>query len=143
MARIAKVYVTKVDRDEAYEAHKLAFPDDKWCGDECTYWLAKRAGKVVGFLAAYCDERGVFISRVAVVVAEQGTGLGRRLVRLAIRWGYNCGYAHAYTYTLLKNYPSMSMLLRCGFRFVEPPKSGQYHGTGVHYFARQIRAGGR
>lgn len=128
----------KVDREEAREAHKLAFPDDKWCGDDHDFWLAKRGKEIVGFLAVYVDERGLYISRVAVIKAEQGSGLGSRLVRFGLRHGRNCGYSTAYTYTILRNYESMCMLLKCGFRFVEPPAPGRYHGDGVHYFARVI-----
>lgn len=140
------VSIKRVDRETAREAHSLAFPYDKWCGDDHDFWLAKRGSQTVGFLAVYVDERGLFLSRVAVVQAEQGSGLGRRLVRFALRYGKRCGYATAYTYTILRNYESMCMLLKCGFRFVVPPKAGQYMdkrgssegATGVHYFARQL-----
>jgi GNAT superfamily N-acetyltransferase len=134
----AKLIIAEADCDEAYEAHRLAFPDDKWCGDVHLFWLARRGGTVVGFLSVFADERGVFISRVAVALSEQNSGLGRRLVRLGIRYGKRAGHKQAYTYTLMKNYSSMCMLLKCGFRFVEPPKEGQYHGPNIHYFARAI-----
>lgn len=129
--------------EEAREAHKLAFPDDKWCGPGHLCWIAKSGATVVGFLALFMDERGLFISRVAVVKSMQGEGLGRRLVRYAIRHGYKCGYSNAYTYTIAKNYESMCMLLKCGFRFIIPPKEGQYHGPNVHYFVRMMKPGGR
>jgi GNAT superfamily N-acetyltransferase len=133
-----RIRVTREGRDTAYDVHKLAFPDDKWCGDDCEYWVMRRGFHAIGFLAVRIDERGVFISRVAVAKAEGGKGLGRRLVRLALRFGRARGHAHAYTYTLLKNYQSMCMLQACGFRFVEPPPQGQYHGPNIHYFARPL-----
>lgn len=135
---MSRPVIVPVDRDEAYEAHKLAFPHDYWPADVDNFWLARRNGNVVGFLAVFVDDRGLFISRVAVAVSEQGTGLGKRLVRHAFRFGRKCGYAHAYTYTLMKNYESMCMLLACGFRFIKPPKAGQYRGANVHYFARPL-----
>lgn len=132
------IKLVRVDRDEAREAHALAFPHDAWPEDVEDFWLARSGKLVLGFLAVFVDERGLFISRVAVVKAEGGAGLGQRMVRFALGYGRRCGYSNAYTYTLAKNYPSMCMLLKCGFRFVEPPKSGQYRGAGVHYFARQL-----
>ena len=131
-----RVTVRPVDREEAFEAHALAFPDDEWCGDCDLFWLARRGKELVGFLSLFVDERGVYISRVAVVQTE--AGLGKRLVRFALRYGKRQGARYAYTYTLMKNYRSMCMLLRCGFRFVEPEKPGQYRGNDVHYFARAI-----
>lgn len=138
LTKTTPLTIAPADLDEAYEAHKLAFPADYWPADVEHFWLARRNGYVVGFLAVYVDERGLFVSRVAVATAEQGTGLGKRLVLKALRYGKARGCVHAYTYTLLKNYESMCMLLACGFRFIRPPKSGQYRGATVHYFARRL-----
>lgn len=134
----AAVTIRPVELDEAYEAHRLAFPADHWPTDVEHFWLARRGSTVVGFLAVFVDDRGLFISRVAVAISEQGKGLGQRLVKKAIRFGKDQGCFHAYTYTLLKNYESMCMLQKRGFRFVKPGPKGQYRGANVHYFARPI-----
>lgn len=138
MPRIEKVRITRVDRDEAREAHKLAFPYDTFPEDVPDFWVARCGTTVVGFLALFTDERGLFISRVAVAKVFEGNGLGKKLVRFALRYGKRLGYKTAYTYTLLKNYPSMCMLTACGFRYVEPPPEGRYRGKDVHYLARPI-----
>lgn len=111
------------DVEEVREAHTLAFPDDKWVGDDHEYWIARDArGAVAGFCSAIIlpETNGVFLSRAAVVKHARGAGLQRRMIRTRVTWAKRQGVKHVLTYVSNKNYLSMVNLLRCGFRFCNP-----------------------
>lgn len=127
------------DLDLVRELHQLAMPDDRWVGDEHTFWVAKdEAGKPVGFCSAghWPSLETVFLSRAAVAKDAQGHGLQRRMIRTRVAWARKLGAKRVVTYTLLKNYESMINLLKCGFRFYQPET--EWAGPGVHYLELKL-----
>ena len=131
------------DAEEAKELHALAFPDDKWAGDDHTYWVAKEYdsakfafGKVIGFCSAKVMEpHGVFLSRCAVRKDYAGKGLQRLMIRRRVKWAIDQGSHRVFTYVTLKNYESMINLLRCKFRFYH----GHWVGPEVHYLELKLK----
>lgn len=121
------------DVEEARELHSLSFPMDNWVGDDHTFWVARDAGKVVGFCSAiHWDKRhAVFMSRAAVIKSAQGVGLHKRMIAHRVKWTWEQGIDRVCTYTTLQNYPSLINLLDCGFRFYKP--DDLYAGKRYHY----------
>lgn len=129
------------DIDSVRELHALALPDDKWVGDDHTFWVAREdAGRPVGFCSAifWPHRSAVFLSRAAVTVSARGTGLQRRMIRTRIAWARKQGAHRVVTYTVLKNYESIVNLLKCGFRFYQPETA--WAGDNVHYFELKLAA---
>lgn len=129
------------DPEDVRELYELALPGCSMPGDDHQWWIARAEdGTVAGFCSAvYRPEQGyVFLSSAAVAAAFQGIGLQRRLIRVRVRWARRMGAKQVLTYTVLKNYPSMQNLLRCGFRFWEPPEGWAWVGPNVHYFRREF-----
>lgn len=127
------------DLEVIRELHALALPEDKWVGDDHTFWLARNeAGKPVGFCSAiyWPSRNAVFLSRAAVTVAARGTGLQRRMIRTRVAWARKQGAKRVVTYTSLKNYESMINLLKCGFRFYYP--ESMWCGENYHYFELKL-----
>lgn len=132
------------DTEEAHElwkefqaAHEI---EDKWPGDDHTYW-ALTDGKDHHALtsAVYRHEKGyIYLSYAIIMPTTQAKGLQRRLIQHRLRWGKRQGAFYAVTYTLQDNYPSMTNLLRCGFRFASEPRGWCGIGPGVHYFEKQL-----
>src|SRR4051812_7802323 len=128
------------DIDEARELHDLAFPSDKWVGDNHTFWVARDGRGLTGFCSAihYPDKNTVFLSRCAVVERAQGKNLQRELIKARVRWAERGCASAVITYTKLQNYASMVNLLDCGFRFYKPET--KWAGTQrVHYFKKLLR----
>lgn len=129
----------QVDEDEARFHHSLAFAGDVWCREATHFWLAYEGKKVIGFLALRMEDEAVYVSRIATVKAAEGRGIARKLIKRGLRYAKDYGARYAHTYTLLRNYESMCMLLKCGFRFVPVPKGFRYTAPSrVHYFARSL-----
>lgn len=123
------------DLDIVRELHSLAFPEDKWVGDDHTFWVATdEHDKPVGFCSAiyWPDRNAVFLSRAAVAQSAQGNGLQRRMVRTRLNWARQQGAQRVVTYTTGRNYGSIINLLRCGLRFYEP--EDRWAGNDKHYF---------
>lgn len=110
-------------------------PEEEFPGFDDAWWLVRDAGKVVGFCSAryLADERIVFISSAGLAPSARGHGLQRRMIETRIRWAESKNARQVLTYTMLKNYPSMINLLRCGFKFYDPPYP--WAGGDVHYYA--------
>jgi GNAT superfamily N-acetyltransferase len=73
----------------------------------------------VAFAAAYITEDGaVCLATCGVLPGYRGRGLQRKLVRTVHAWGRKRGVTRASTYTAADNWPSLSALMRCGYRVV-------------------------
>ena len=132
MIRITQLH----DLDDAKELHSMAFPRDAWAGDDHTFWVAMEDGKVVGFCSAKLwPPHGVFLSRCAVRKDYSGKGLQRSMIRTRVKWAIEQGADRVFTYTTLKNYPSIMNLLRCKFRFYD----GHWVGSDVHYMELKLK----
>ena len=123
--------------DEFQAAHHN---EDKWPGDDHTYWVLMEGEHPVGLTSAvFRPEKGYVYLSYAIIMPERKTkGLQRRLIQHRLRWAKRQGAIYAVTYTLLHNYPSIMNLLRCGFRFAETPRGWCGYGTDVHYFEKQL-----
>jgi len=115
--------VKSEDIEDAREMHKQTFPDDVWVGDDHDYWFAiDESGRAVAFASAiyYPECRGVYLSRCGVLREAVGCQLQSRLIRCRVAWARRIGADFVFTFTTIKNYPSIVNLLRAGFRFHEP-----------------------
>jgi GNAT superfamily N-acetyltransferase len=123
------------DEFQIYHSRK-----DAWPGDEHTYWGLYEGKHAVGLTSAvFRPEKGyVYFSYAIIIPGHESKGLQRRLINHRLRWAKKQGAIYAVTYTLLKNYPSMINLLRCGFRLTDEPRGWLGHGDGVHYFEKQL-----
>lgn len=134
-----KVSIELIEDAEAARAiHKLAFPADKWVGDDHTFWQAlDQNNKVVGFCSAIYrrEKRHVYLSRAAVVTRAQGHGLQRRMIKLRVRWALEQGAKRVVTDAKLDNYESIANLIRCGFHFYDPIEPW---GVSCHYFSLRL-----
>lgn len=132
------------DHDEAreYWADFQATHDkeDKWPGDDHTYWLLTEGKDPIGLTSAvFRPEKGyVYLSYAIIMPHSRVAGLQRRLINHRLRWAKRQGAFYAVTYTLLHNYPSIINLLRCGFKFAEEPRGWLGYGPGFHYFDKQL-----
>jgi len=133
------------DIDKVRELDAFAFPGIKFPadGEDHTWWLihdSEQPGKIAGYCGAvYRPAHGyVYMSRAAVAAYAQGKGLQRRMIRVRERWARKQGANRVITYTMLKNYDSICNLLKCGFRFDNPPEERQYIGDDVHYFKKVL-----
>lgn len=132
------------DLEEAKEAwqefQETGDLQDKWPGDDHTFWVLEDQNQTVGLCSAvYRPEKGyVYLSYTAIMPTSFHKGLQRRLINHRLRWAKKQGAVYAITYTLLHNYPSITNLLRCGFRFAETPRGWYGVGTDVHYFEKQL-----
>jgi len=113
---------------------------DLWPGDDHTYWeLTDGKRTYAVFSAVYRPEKAyAYLSYAIIDPTILHTGLQRRLIRYRLQWARKQGAIYAVTYTLLHNYPSISNLLKCGFRFARTPRGWHGVGDGVHYFERQL-----
>jgi hypothetical protein len=126
-----KFLLGRVDSDEAYELHQLAFAADHWPGDDHTYWIARNStsGDVAGFCSAvyWHDIKCVYLSRSAVTVACKGFGLQRAMIAARVKWAMEETNARiVWSYCHMHNYPSVVNLIRSAFKFVELDK-GEWH----------------
>lgn len=100
-------------------------------------WVVKRGSKSIGMcsLKPLPAEDSVFFSFSFIDPEHRGKGLQRKLIRARLEWARRHGYACALTYTWENNYPSMSNLIKCGFRFYTPHT--KYAGK-AFYFKKDI-----
>lgn len=123
----------------ARELHAKLLPDDTWVGDDHTFWIVEdSSGLAVGFCSAvYRPQLGyVYLSRAALDKSVRGAGLQRRMIRTRIAWAKAQGARKVITYTLLKNYSSITNLIRSGLRFDTPEEA--WVGNDVHYFKLEL-----
>lgn len=119
----------------ARELHERLLPDDTWVGDDHTFWVVEdNEGLPVGFCSAVYRPglKYAYMSRAALDKSVRGAGLQRRMIRTRVAWAKRQGATKVITYTLLKNYSSMTNLIRSGFRFDTPEVA--WVGDDVHYF---------
>ena len=123
------------DEFQVYHSKK-----DSWPGDDHTYWALYDGEQPIGLTSAvFRPEKGyVYLSYAIIIPGHEAKGLQRKLINHRLRWAKKQGAIYAVTYTLLKNYPSMINLLRCGFRLVHEPRGWLGYGEGVHYFEKQL-----
>lgn len=114
--------------------------EDKWPGDDHTYWVLLQGDEAVGLTSAvFRPEKGyVYLSYAIIMPHVKSKGLQRRLIHHRLRWGKRQGAIYATTYTVLHNYPSIMNLLRCGFRFAAQPRGWLGYGENFHYFEKQL-----
>lgn len=138
--RIERIDDIEDARDLWAEMQREHDTEDKWPGDDHTYWRLVAPHGDVGIMSAvYRPLKGyVYLSYAIVHPLECSAGLQRRMIRHRLRWAKRQGATHAVTYTLLHNYPSIVNLLRCGFRFAREPRGWAGVGSDVHYFERAL-----
>jgi len=109
-------------------------------GEDHTYWLLRDDSRTVGLTSAvYRPEKGyVFLSYAIIIPDCKVKGLQRKMIQHRLRWAKRQGAIYAVTYTLLKNYPSMINLLRCGFTLTKEPRGWPSLGQDVHYYEKQL-----
>ena len=119
------------------QLHDETFPEDSW-EDADAYWVARESGRPVGFCSVrHCfGEPSAFLTRAGVLPAGRGKGLQRRMIDVRCRWAKQEGVEYVITYTTRDNYPSITNLLRSGFRFYEP--AVPWAGPDVFYFQRRL-----
>lgn len=127
------------DRELFISLYKQLFPSDA-LPKASDYWIVCNENKKpVGFASAIRDTNGnIFLSSAGVFSCARGNNLQRRLINARVKWAKKKGARRVYTYTLLKNYPSIINLIKCGFSFYEPHEEGRYVGNNVHYFRKII-----
>lgn len=126
------------DVDQVRELHDQVFGSSYWPGDDQEYWLAFDGhGALAGFCSAkYSREHNtVSLTRAAVVRGARCAGLQRRMIRVRLAWARRIGAVRVVTYCSVKNYPSMTNLLRCGFRFRYAPRAWK----GFHWMYSNLR----
>lgn len=105
-----------------------------------TYWLLHHSGRKVGFCALHplkYEPNICFMARSGILAAHHGRGLQRRMINVRLRHAQAEGFSHALTYAWIHNPPSISNLLKTGFRIYEPANA--YAGEDMLYFIKDIR----
>ena len=131
-----KVRIRQTDKpDQALTLYRSTIGDVRFPADH-QWWLAHAGDEIVGFCSAvWRPAHGyVFLSSSGVAPAFRGVGLQRRMIGVRLAWARRVYGAYAITYALRNNHPSIANLIRCGFRFWEPPESWAWVGEDVHYF---------
>jgi GNAT superfamily N-acetyltransferase len=130
-------------RDQALveELHSLHFPKDQQpdITARSAMWVATNEnGEHVGFCIArrLVNSDYVFLERVGVLRAAKGLGLQRRMIRVREQWARRTGARGCVTYTTYRNHPSITNLLRAGYRFYRP--HDLWAGKNVHYYAKEF-----
>lgn len=119
------------------EVHKLAFPEDLWPGDDDKFWIATRGTDLVGFASARPRGDMLELTRCAVVAAETGRGLQRRFLAVREAYARRNGCKTVCTYTTMGNYPSITNLIRAGYRF-SPLQTNRGYFNFVKYLSRKL-----
>lgn len=100
-------------------------------------WVAWEEDRAVGFATAKLADAGtaMFLQRSGVRPVARGQGLQRRLIRVRERWARARGIRRSVTYTTYENHPSITNLIRSGYRFYTP--DWKWAGDS-HYFWRRL-----
>lgn len=99
------------------EVHAIAFPDDRWPGDDHAFWVATRGSELLGFASALVTGDMLELTRCAVVSSMHGKGMQRRLIAVREAYARRQGCAGVATYTTRDNWSSITNLVRAGYRF--------------------------
>ena len=129
------------DAEKLRAIHTLCLPGDEWPGlcSRSAAWVAEdSSGSPVGMCMARLTDSGksAFLERAAVFRSHSGGGIQRRMIRVRERWARAEGAEYAITYTLFSNWPSITNLIKCGYRFYNP--SWRWAGKMVHYFIKGL-----
>lgn len=110
------------DRSLNHSLFVRVFTPPEWPGDHHTFWVAWRGEQPVGFCSAVFlpIEGAVFLSSAGVLPVARGKGLQRRMIATRCRWARQHGARWVVTYAVAGNWPSLTNLLRAGFRVYEP-----------------------
>ncbi len=84
--------------------------------DQGRAWVAQQEGRIVGLLVLEVAEDHVLLENVAVAPASQGTGIGRRLLRLAEDQAQARGLAQVRLYTHETMTENQEYYARHGYR---------------------------
>lgn len=108
------------DLQAVHELDRLTFPLDKpSLGDQDVaheWWVAEDRNEPVGFVGLHIGPKGAFVPRVGVAPWARGSGLQKRLVRVAMRYARRQGVERVYTYVLASNIASLRSLLAVGLK---------------------------
>ena len=104
----------------------LTGPIDDADLEDSAWWVAVRAGVVVGFAGVKVTGDRGYLTRAGVVKEARGAGLQRRLLRVREAYARKMGAKRTYTYVEASNYASASNLAACGYRYdyYEPGADG-------------------
>lgn len=105
-----------------------------------TMWVCHASD---GTPVAYCSARvltneldTVFLSSAGVLPCANGQRLQQRMIKARVQWARAQGCTQVITYTMYDNWPSITNLLKQGFRFYEP--GYKWGGKEAHYFVKEI-----
>lgn len=123
---------------EIVEIMERCVPGDLLELNENIFWIVKDGGESIGFasLKPLPEENSIFLSLVGILPNARGAGIQRKLIKTRLNWAKRNGYKCAVTYTLMDNYPSISNLIKCGFKFYTPYY--EWVGSKVFYFKKDI-----
>lgn len=90
-----------------------------WLVTLTTHPFTGKPGPAVAFALAYLSATDeLVLGSAGVLKAARGRGIQRELIRARVRWGWRRGASRATSYCTADNQPSLTNLMRCGFRVV-------------------------
>jgi hypothetical protein len=95
----------------------MALPASSWAHEDDTFWLATRGPDLLAFASARLRGDTLELTSCGVVSSAAGTGMQRRMLRVRERFARAAGCKSVCTYTASDNYPSITNLIRAGYRF--------------------------
>lgn len=108
------------------DVRSVAFPGITWADDDRdVWWVATRGPELLAFASARSHGGMLELVSCAVVSRAAGTGMQRRLIAVRERYAAREGCKSVCTYTSRDNYPSITNLIRAGYRFA-PCRSPLY-----------------
>lgn len=134
----------KLKRSEDWEKikalHTLIFVDDDYEEADAGWILWDQHECPVGFCTArlLTFENGVFLTRAGILPGVRGRNLQRRMIHARERWAREQGREFVITYTSHDNYPSISNLLKAGYRF-HSPEDAWAGREEMHYFLKEVK----
>lgn len=128
------------DTDLVRELHAETFPADPWEDDlDIEHWLVTLDDEPVGFCSAILigdDANILYLTRAGVLPAARGAGLQQKMIKARLTWAKRQGAEIAITYTVPDNWPSITNLIRAGFRFYDPEYA--WAGRKMFYFRKAL-----
>lgn len=116
------------DLQAIHELDRVTFPDDPPTLDRektHVWWVAEDdGGNAVAFIGLAIGDKAA-VTRVGVIKEARGSGLQKRLLRVALMYARRQGFLAVATYVLVTNIPSLRSLVACGFKPFRTSKLGE------------------
>lgn len=122
----------KINLPDNYSFSDIENPEEEYLSANGEFIVILREQNIIGFFALLpSSNKRIELKRLYLIASERGRGLGKYMLKLALKTAKKSGYAQVHLETVSKYVEAVSLYRKYGFKNNAGAKLAQGHDIGL------------